>query len=178
MHLPLQLHPDSICPAVTAITVDVTHPQASSMAFAYSITGTTRDLLIPSRHAPMRTDDLWKHTCFEAFIGASPDAGYYEFNFSPSMQWAAYEFAGYRSGMRVATAIQAPSITVDSQAAHFTLLTRLELGQIKLPREGKWHLGLSAVIEDRNGQKSYWALAHPPGKPDFHRADCFMHEFS
>jgi hypothetical protein len=29
------------------------------------------------------------------------------------------------------------------------------------------------VIEETNGRKSYWALAHPPGKPDFHHSDCF-----
>jgi len=34
-------------------------------------------------------------------------------------------------------------------------------------------LGLSAVIEEIDGTKSYWALAHPPGKPDFHHPDCF-----
>ncbi len=34
-------------------------------------------------------------------------------------------------------------------------------------------LGLSAVIEDRSGALSYWALKHPPGKPDFHHADSF-----
>jgi hypothetical protein len=34
-------------------------------------------------------------------------------------------------------------------------------------------LGLSAVIEEKDGTKSYWALAHPPGKPDFHHKDCF-----
>jgi hypothetical protein len=32
------------------------------------------------------------------------------------------------------------------------------------------------VIEDMTGEFSYWALAHPPGKPDFHHSDCFAHE--
>ena len=35
------------------------------------------------------------------------------------------------------------------------------------------HLGLSAVIEAMDGTKSYWALAHAPGPPDFHNRDCF-----
>jgi len=39
-----------------------------------------------------------------------------------------------------------------------------------------WRLSLSAVIEQADGRLSYWALAHPPGKPDFHRADCFTCE--
>jgi hypothetical protein len=32
---------------------------------------------------------------------------------------------------------------------------------------------VSAVIEENSGAKSYWALKHPPGKPDFHHADGF-----
>lgn len=37
-------------------------------------------------------------------------------------------------------------------------------------------IGLSAVIEEMDGTKSYWALAHPAGKPDFHHPDCFTLE--
>ena len=36
-----------------------------------------------------------------------------------------------------------------------------------------WAVALSAVIEETDGAKSYWALAHPPGPPDFHHPDCF-----
>jgi hypothetical protein len=36
-----------------------------------------------------------------------------------------------------------------------------------------WELGLSAVLEENDGTKSYWALAHPGDKPDFHAPGCF-----
>jgi len=39
--------------------------------------------------------------------------------------------------------------------------------------EATTKLGLSAVIEEADGTKSFWALAHPPGRPDFHHPDCF-----
>jgi hypothetical protein len=29
------------------------------------------------------------------------------------------------------------------------------------------------VIEDADGSLSYWALAHPPGRPDFHHTEAF-----
>jgi hypothetical protein len=47
---------------------------------------------------------------------------------------------------------------------------------ITLNADVNWELGLSVVLEEKNGAKSYWALAHPPGKPDFHHEDCFAHE--
>ena len=34
-------------------------------------------------------------------------------------------------------------------------------------------IGLSAIIEDRAGTRSFWALAHPSGAPDFHDVACF-----
>ena len=37
-------------------------------------------------------------------------------------------------------------------------------------------LGLSVVIEQADGSIAYWALAHPPGRPDFHHADCLACE--
>jgi len=45
--------------------------------------------------------------------------------------------------------------------------------QYHAPTVGDFHIGLAAVIEELDGTKSYWALAHPPGAPDFHHADCF-----
>ena len=30
-----------------------------------------------------------------------------------------------------------------------------------------------AVIEEKDGTKSYWALAHPSPEPDFHNPGCF-----
>jgi hypothetical protein len=32
------------------------------------------------------------------------------------------------------------------------------------------------VLEENDGGKSYWALAHSPAKPDFHHTDCFALE--
>lgn len=42
----------------------------------------------------------------------------------------------------------------------------------------QWRMGLSAIIETNDGTKSYWALRHPPGKPDFHHRDCFALELA
>jgi hypothetical protein len=178
MRLALKIHPHSISAAVTGIEVDVTRPRSGFLALVYVVTGKIDDLRIASRTEPARADELWKHSCFEAFVRASGDTDYYEFNFSPSTQWAAYRFGGYREAMRVANEVQAAPITIDSQAACYTLSAEVDLDRTKLPQQKKWQLGLSTVIEELHGHKSYWALAHPPGKPDFHHSDCFTAEFS
>jgi hypothetical protein len=177
MRQALKLHPDSLCSAATRIEVDVARPNAGSLVLHYFVTGKMTDLRIPAATAARRADELWQHTCFEAFVRGSADAGYYEFNFAPSTQWAAYGFSSYRKGMRVAIEISAPQIKVQSGPECYALQVSLELDRsAMLPRDAGWRLGLAALIEETNGRKSYWALAHPPGKPDFHHPDCFACE--
>jgi hypothetical protein len=177
MRQALRLHPDSLCSAATRIEVDVARPGAGNLVLSYFVTGKMGDLRIAPVASPARADELWRHTCFEAFVGSSANAAYYEFNFAPSTQWAAYQFSGYRSGRRVATEVSAPRIEVQSSPECFTLQAALELESLSsLPCDAPWRLGLSAVIEETSGHRSYWALAHPPGKPDFHHSDCFAHE--
>ena len=174
LHQTLRLHPDSLCAAVTQIEADIVRPRPGSLILSYVLSGRINDLRCPPVVVPARADELWRHTCFEAFVRGSADPGYYEFNFSPSTQWAVYRFDSYRSGMRVATEIGAPRIEVRSDEATFTLQAALELDGLSSPL----HLGLTAVLEETSGRKSYWALTHPPGKADFHHADCFALELS
>lgn len=178
MRQALRLHPDSPCLAVTHVDVDVARPRPGGLVLSYVVTGKISDLRVPPVVAAARADELWRRTCFEAFVRASPGEGYYEFNFAPSTQWAAYRFSGYRSGMRVATEISAPRVDVRSTRESYTLQASLGLdGLPSLPRDAGWRLGLSAMIEETSGRTSYWALAHPPGKPDFHHSDGFAYEF-
>jgi hypothetical protein len=175
----LKLHPDSHWFTAAKVEVGIVRPRADSLVLHYTLSGKMSEIRVPPVVPAARSDELWRHTCFEAFVRASSGAEYYEFNFAPSTQWAAYRFSGYRSGMCVAAEISAPSIRVQSKANCFTLQASLKLDDFSsLTRKTLWRLGLSALIEDVGGQKSYWALAHPPGKPDFHHVDGFAHEFS
>lgn len=169
----LKLHPDSPCRAVRQIEVDIARPRSDRLLLSYSVTGTISDILMPPVVPSARGDKLWRHTCFEAFVRAPSDAGYCEFNFAPSTQWAAYRFSGYRSGRRVADEIDGPRIELQWGPQSCTLRAALDLSLLPdLVRAACWQVGLSALIEDTSGHMSYWALAHPPGKPDFHHADC------
>lgn len=154
-------HPDTPCPALSAITVEV--ERGARLMLAFRCEGDASAICWPALAVPVRTDELWRHTCFEAFV--ADGAGYREFNLSPSGAWSAYVFDGYRSGMRDADA----DIGIAFADAALTATIAADL-----PAHGR--LGLSAVIELADGSKSYWALAHPPGKPDFHAPACFAAE--
>ena len=173
MRVNLIRHPDTPCEAIDSIAVEVSHVEGGAQVLLrYEATGNIGELLLPPPASPERADDLWKHTCFEAFVRQPGSADYSEFNFSPSGQWAAYRFDGYRSGMRSADA-SAPAIAGSLGQTQYALHVAFDL-----PGGPPWRLALSAVIEETNGRKSYWALAHGPGKPDFHHADAFAYELA
>ena len=153
-------------------------PAPGSLALTYVVRGDIAALSLPPRAPSARADELWRHTCLEAFVGTAGHPGYYEFNLAPSSQWAAYRFDGYREGMAAAEAGN-PKVATEATADRFTLRAVLALDALPgLARDAPWRLALSAVIEQTDGLKSYWALAHPPGRADFHHADGFSHEIT
>ena len=133
----------------------------------FGVSAPMERFVIPATELPERVDELWRTTCFEAFLRADGDA-YREWNFAPSGNWAAYDFTGYRDGMTNAEITQPPYVRVEDNFTWWALGAT-----IAVEADREWHLGLSAVIEEQDGTKSYWALAHPAEKPDFHAPGCF-----
>ncbi len=163
-------HPATPSTAVHEIRVDVERVSASGLVLRYLARGNLARLRLPPLVASERADGLWQHTCFEAFVVTSAHPGYVELNFSPSTHWAAYTFSGYREGMAPLDVATAPRVDVEHGHDEMRLAAAVEAEAFAA---GALRLALSAVIEDTEGGKSYWALAHPQGKPDFHHADGF-----
>jgi hypothetical protein len=148
--------------------------QDNALAFTYTLTGNRSKLRIPPSRSPARADDLWRHTCCEAFIAVKGDSAYREFNFSPSGEWAMYQFHSYRQRAPLVEEERAPQIITHSTEESLTLEVCIFLPHLFIIQPLR--LALSAVIEDNLGRLSYWALHHPPGKPDFHHPDAFVLE--
>ena len=125
-------------------------------------------LVVPEFHGKGRGDELWKQTCFELFL-YDGDGRYREFNFSPSQQWAAYRFAGYRMQQEDFEPVRPPEI--HSERGHSIFMQTVFIASAEL--EGAKRAALSAVIEEQGRRPSYWALAHNSLKPDFHDPACF-----
>lgn len=124
---------------------------------------------IPDLVEPLRADELWKTTCFEAFLKPADQDSYREWNFAPRGNWAAYDFTAYREAMDKADVENGPYIRLEDNFTWWSVGAT-----IAADAATSWQMGLSVVLEENDGTKSYWALAHcDPGKPDFHLADCF-----
>ena len=125
--------------------------------------------VIPQSEDPGRKDELWRTTCFEAFLQRAGEEPYREWNFAPSGDWAAYDFSAYRENMAEAE-VRPPYVRMEDNFTWFSLGAT-----IAVEAGPEWRLGLSVILEEQDGTKSYWALAHADGeKPDFHAADCFV----
>ena len=141
-------HPQFASNAAEGVEVAIDRGVGGVLTVSYVVTGDIGRLRAPGRAAPTRTDDLWKHTCFEVFLRAPGANTYYEFT-------------------------PAPFIDAEGGRTRFELRAALDVAHLGLPADRPWRAGLSAVLEADDGTRAFWALAHPPGQPDFHHADAF-----
>jgi hypothetical protein len=161
-------HPDLPSQAIKSVGVSLDFQEPDWVALTYVVHGRIDQLALQTQGNYARRDRLWEHTCFEMFSRNTDYQAYEELNFSPSTDWAAYEFSAYRAGM-LETHAMSPEISLSRDGDVLTLKARGALAE----GSGPWQIALAAVIEELDGTKSYWALAHPPGKPDFHHPTCF-----
>jgi hypothetical protein len=169
----LVCHPDRGSDTVRRVLAGLRREPDGSLAVAYVIEGEAARLRIPARRAPGRGERLWQHTCCEIFIAREGLTGYHEFNFSPSGEWAAYAFERYRESRPLTNEKLDPQICVRNAADRLELEAVIPLHRLFPGVQAKVSIALSVVIEDAGGTLTYWALRHPPGKPDFHHPEAF-----
>ena len=164
-------HPRSSYPRPLTVECSISRDNFAIM-IQFNLQGRLDRLIIPEAGEQDRRDDLWRHTCFEAFIRPAGGKAYHEFNMAPSRAWAAYRFSEYRECME--PSFLEPLIGhVERGIDTLTQIASIDLGDDR-PLRGALEIGLSAVIESADLSKSYWALAHSDGPPDFHNPDCFV----
>ena len=169
----LHCHPATPCAWISSVTARVDWLSDDLLVFYYRIEGDLDELQLPPQQRSTHRDGLWRHTCLEAFIRPPGGAGYLEFNFSPSSEWAIYRFASYRAGMQAVEPERPPKIICRRHERELVADVDVHLGALGVPAGGDLQLALAAVLQDQQGAYCYWALAHGEGKPDFHHATGF-----
>jgi hypothetical protein len=205
--LALKPHPSTPPGGIGGVSCGVSWGDAGEWVLDFIIDAPPSALRLPPATTPSRADGLWQTTCFELFLRRPGSEIYIEFNFSPSGEWAAYGFDGYRDHMHDLKVTSPRITTSDPEQSTQTLvrqtvalgidpdtarklaaatpvapgaMARFALSAAfddpDLVPDGPWRAGLSAVVEEADGNKSYWALNHPSDKPDFHHRDSFVLE--
>ena len=123
--LPLESYPGGPS-AFTTLRVQGTFAVLAdgSAECRFDLEGDVGRLRVPPSRRAARTDGLWHHTCFEAFVACAGAPGYLEFNLSPSGEWAVYAFDDYRRRASLPATV-APAIRVDATPHSWSMIARL-----------------------------------------------------
>ena len=166
----LKPHPVSDSPLLEQLSVSV-QCSAQHLRLCYRVQCSPAALKLPETVCAGRADGLWQHTCFEMFVQRAGAAGYREFNFSPSGQWAVYDFSAYRVPAGLVGESDAEPLCRFSQTEDgIQLRVEVPRSLMNVPEHGRLRCGLTAVIESCDHRLQYWSLAHPRSQPDFHDA--------
>jgi hypothetical protein len=169
----LKCHPSTRTESVRAIQVLVRRSASAELQVIFRLEGDISRINIPAPVSPRFSTDLWRHSCFEAFIAVEGQPAYHEFNFAPSGEWTVYVLSGYRNGGPVENEKMRPHLTLRSTESRLELDALVRLDTLSAIHPGAvLRIGLSAVIDASDGL-SYWALRHLADKPDFHDAAGF-----
>jgi hypothetical protein len=120
---------------------------------------------------------LWHETCFEAFLAAKDQPGYWELNVSPAGHWNLFRFAAYRlpagTACPVESLVESLIVRREDRVDGMELEAELPLAPLAL-QTGDLELGLCAMLFAGDGHRGHWALHHPGERPDFHQRKGFV----
>ena len=154
---------------ITSVAARIVGYDANWLRLRWRVEGSEK-LLVPAFAGKGRADELWRTTCFELFLQPEGGCSYCEFNLSPSERWAAYDFSAPREGMANRPTSREPECTMrlGSKFAIFDAAIPASAIPSRLSA-----VGLTCVLEEEGGIKSFWALGHSKDQPDFHDPTCF-----
>jgi hypothetical protein len=150
---------------IRAVTAQI-RSTATGCEAEFRLDGRIGAIVVPGHQPSERTDNLWQTTCFEIFWQPLGGTAYREFNLSPSGRWAAYDFDSFREGMR-----DAPVDAMAVSCAHDDTGLVLK-ASIAADLPAPAQVALNAIVDHGDGNRQFWALAFPPGKPEFHSEAC------
>lgn len=132
----------------------------------FRLDGRIGAIALPAPGPSIRTDNLWQTTCFEIFWQPLGGTSYREFNLSPSGRWAAYDFDSFREGMRDAP-VDAIALACSHGEGELVLKATIA-ADLPAPTQ----VALNAIVDHGDANLQFWALAFPPGRPEFHSEAC------
>jgi len=145
------------------------------LSIHYVVQGETENIVLPVKSlSSSRKDDLWQATCFEFFLAIPNQPQYWEFNMSPSGDWNVYIMDEYRKiGFREEKAISQLPFEFKHFDDKLSLSLSMDLSAIAVFKNNL-QISITAIIQTKDGNETYWALTHPGQQADFHLRESFI----
>ena len=153
--------------------------EAGMLKVVYELSGDLDEVLLSKPLLnPARKMGLWESTCFEMFIKNAHDEQYLEFNVTSEYNWNVFNFPHKGARIKEFQGISNIGISGEITKDSFCLNYSIPLDKLppKLWSTGNMKIGLSSVVETKEGDLSYWALSHPDKKPNFHHQESFTYD--
>jgi len=167
----LACHPSSPSSAVRGLTASARIGGAGKLAVRFVLDAEMAQVVLPPLRPSVRTDELWRHTCFEVFVGLPDSEAYCELNFSPSTEWAMYGFVAYRRGMTPLEVRRPPRVAVRPMGRGLTKIT--SYGELGMAISPSWSFDGGKIAFTLIGSRShYLGIWSGGGKPAVHTMPC------
>ena len=121
---------------VHRITQDEGIGGAGKLAVRFVLDAEMSQVVLPKLRPATRTDELWRHTCFEVFVALPDSDAYCELNFSPSTEWAMYGFVAYRRAMTSIEVRRPPRVALRPTQRGLVLTAVTYLADLPMPQPG------------------------------------------
>ena len=142
----------------------------------YKVHGNAFEVAVCSKKSlPQFTDELWKKTVFELFLKREDESSYTEWNFSPSGNWACYDFDAYRKPSHSQNNLESKPRKMEflKTADSIDFIVEIDLPKKYQDNEILEFQACSVIKKLSDGSLSYFAIKHPSQKADFHNAQEF-----
>ncbi len=159
-------HPAVPAPPVRQFRAAVSWAAGRKLALVFRLEARISHFRIPRPVQPQRADELWEHSCFEAFIACPRRAAYLEINLSPSCAWSVFHFDDYRKGRRDVAAEPEIAVLQGPDVVQVEASLSIDAWLRRPPQ--RLYVAFASILEDDFGELSYWAPEHPDETPDFH----------
>jgi hypothetical protein len=144
----------------------------------YVLQGDLTQVLFPPKvESPGRKFALWEATCLEFFVAIDGRPDYWEFNLAPNGNWQVFYLSDYRSGLKDEAAINYLPLVIQQDEQGLQLDLSIDLTCL-FPPDTELAMAITAVIQAKTGEYSYWSLQHSGEEADFHRRADFVMNLS
>jgi len=139
-------------------------PQHLLLSFVLS--GVSDNYLFDTKNHAKRADELWKATCFEAFIKNPNSKEYWELNIAPSGAWNFYYFSDYKKDMQEERRVLTPKVLFKQKRDE--VYVNVEMNFTEKLFDGRGEFNLALILLNVEGKREFFTLNPKEGVADFH----------
>ena len=151
----------------TNITIEASLSLTSQqLELSFLLQGVGDHYLFERESQAKRADELWRATCFEAFVKNLNSKEYWELNIAPNGSWNLYRFSDYREDMQEESRVLTPKVLFKQERDKVRVSIKVDFMEKLFDERVDFNLAL--ILLDMEGKRHFFTLNPKEGVADFH----------